>query len=86
MNLGLGSSRISTPVAVDLGQKCVLVLLAGGRRNRRGGGVCVWGGGVRLGVAYLLTAENVHVAVEVRLKTRRRGLGGGVVGWWEGEG
>ena len=38
VNLGLGSSRISTPVAVDLGQKCVLVLLAGGRRNRRGGG------------------------------------------------
>ena len=29
MNLGLGSSRISTPVAVDLGQKCVLVLLGG---------------------------------------------------------
>ena len=31
------------------------------------------GGGGRLGVAYLLTAENVHVAVEVRLKTRRGG-------------
>ena len=47
MNLGLGSSRISTPVAVDLGQKCVLVLLGGwkgGGRNRRGGG--------RLGIAY----------------------------------
>ena len=37
MNLGLGSSRISTPVAVDLGQKCVLVLLGGWKGG--GGGI-----------------------------------------------